>query len=148
MSSIRSPNTVPWPQPVVTVRRSMRLGSIAIAVAGGDGDGVDLPVDLDGGDLVKTGDQALVAQVADGQCFRRAAEGHQGDDLALVDVERQRMFAGDGGGNGLPVLVDGIDGEGERARSLGEERSIHRERFYTRRKFRLSCKAYRFRVPP
>ena len=64
-------------------------------------------------------DQPLVAQVADGERLGRLAEGHQRDDLALVDVERERMFAGDGGGHRFAALVDRLDVEGERAARRG-----------------------------
>ena len=40
-------------------------------------------------------DQPLVAQVADRERFGRGAQRHQRQDLLLVDVERQRMLAGD-----------------------------------------------------
>ena len=60
-------------------------------------------------------DQALVAQIADRQRLGRMAERHQGDDLALVDVQRERMLAGDRGRHHLAALVVGLDLEGRRA---------------------------------
>ena len=93
ISSIRSPNTVPWPQPVVTVFLSSARQRFLRA--GGDGDRFGLPVDLHRRDLVDRLDQPLVAQVADRERLGRMAERHQRDDLALVDVKRERMLAGD-----------------------------------------------------
>jgi hypothetical protein len=46
-----------------------------------------------------------VAQVADRQRLGRRAQGHQGQDLALVD-RRQRMLAGDRRVAGRAVFVD------------------------------------------
>jgi hypothetical protein len=44
---ITSPNTVPWPQPVVTTRRAVRGLEVGHTAAGLDGRGTHLPVDLD-----------------------------------------------------------------------------------------------------
>ena len=55
------------------------------------------------GDVV---DQALVAQVAQRQVFRRAAQRHQRHQFALVEVERERMLAGHRRRHFLAAFVD------------------------------------------
>ena len=51
---------------------------------------VDVPVDGDRVDVVDRIDQALVAQVAEHQQLGRRAQGHQRDQLALVDEHGER----------------------------------------------------------
>ena len=95
ISSIRSPNTVPWPQPVVVVRfaifasRSARPWRVVTATASVSQSTCTATMSS------MRLDQALVAQIADRQRLGRGAERHQRHDLALVDVERERMLAGD-----------------------------------------------------
>ena len=50
-------------------------------------------VDGDGLYLFQTVYKALVAQISERQCFRVGADGHQGDDLAAIDIQRQWRFA-------------------------------------------------------
>jgi hypothetical protein len=50
--------------------------------------------------------EPLVAQVADGERLRRAAERHQREELLLVDVERERMLARDRNVVMLALFVD------------------------------------------
>ena len=84
-SPIRSPNTVPWPQPVVTTRRAVFRSKSLDAGARAHRRGADVPVDGDRLDVVDRVDQALVAQVAEHQQLGLRAQRHQRDQLALVD---------------------------------------------------------------
>ena len=68
---------------------------------------------MDRSDLVDAAHQALVAQEAERQGLRRLAERHERHQFALVDVQRQWMFAGDGHGRTLAMLVERFDLEGE-----------------------------------
>jgi hypothetical protein len=71
------------------------LFDVGDAVAGHDGDRVHRPVDLDRDDVLDRPHQALVAQVAERKQLRRAAQRHQGDQLTLVDVDRERTLGRD-----------------------------------------------------
>ena len=87
---------MPWPQPVVTVRFCVFSSRSARPLRVVDRrPAFDVPVDLHGDDVLDALDEPLVAQVADRERLGRRAERHQRHDLALVDVERQRMLAGD-----------------------------------------------------
>jgi hypothetical protein len=94
---------VPWPQPV--------------------------PVDGDRFDVGHRIDQALVAQVAEHQQLGRRAEGHEGDQLALVDEDGERPFGGNGD---LPLGAELVaHGDGLRQRRAGggqAERRAHAAR--------------------
>ena len=87
---------MPWPQPVVLVRFGGLRLQVREAVARIDRASVAFPVDLHRDDVLDRVHEPLVAQVADGERFRRAAERHQREELLLVDVDRERMLAGDG----------------------------------------------------
>ena len=91
-----------------------------------DGNGIDLPVDLHRSNVVQSADQALVAQVAERQRFRGGAQRHQGNDLAFIDVDGERVFAGNGGRHDFAAFVDGVDLEGEWPAGLAELRTVHR----------------------
>ena len=91
-------------------------------LARGDGDGVGVPIDLYFGDFFDGAHQPLVAQIAECEGFRRLPQRHQGDDFALVDVKRQRMFAGNRRGHAFAVLIDGFDFGGEGAGGGGDAR--------------------------
>jgi hypothetical protein len=54
------------------------------------------------------------------------AERHQRDDLALVEVERQRMLAGDRRGHHLAALVVRLDFERRRLRRVRQKGLSHR----------------------
>ena len=58
------------------------------------GDRFGFPVHLYGFDLINTVHQALIAQVANSQGFRRCAQSHECYDFPLVHVQSKRMFAG------------------------------------------------------
>ena len=69
-------------------------------------------------------EQPLVAQVPDRQRLGRGAQRHQRQDLALVDVERQRMLAGDRRVARRAVFVDRRDVERRRPRRVGQQRPV------------------------
>ena len=73
---------------------------------------IHFPINLHRNDFINRFEQALVAQIADHQRLGCCAQGHDGEDFALVDIDRQRMLAGDGRGFDLAAFIDGIDGEG------------------------------------
>ena len=97
----------------------------ALAAAGGDGapaelflpvadtapgagrhrDLLPVPVHLDGLDVIEILDQTLVAQIAQREQLGLAAQGHQRDDLAVVDLDGERELAGDLQIADLAVLV-------------------------------------------
>ena len=56
---------------------------------------VHVPIDGDRFDIAHRIDQPLVAQVAEHQQLRRSAEGHQRDQLAVVDEDGQGALGGD-----------------------------------------------------
>src|SRR5438105_13770545 len=58
-------------------------------------------------------------------------ERHERDDLALVDVERERMLTGDRGRHHLAAVVVGLDLEGGGPRRVGELRSLPTHRCRT-----------------
>ena len=91
MSAIRSPKTVPCPQPLVVVRFRVFV-EILEPVPRLDDHRADVPVDLDSDDILDALKQPLVAQIADRERFGRRAERHQRDELVLVDIEGQRML--------------------------------------------------------
>ena len=64
------------------------------AGARANGAGLGLPIHLNRDDVVDRRDQALVAQVANGERLGRRAQRHQRDEFMLVDIDRQRMLAG------------------------------------------------------
>ena len=84
--------------------RDHPLGGLLVealdAGAGLDRGRVDVPVDGDRVDVVDRIDQALVAQVAEHQQLGRRAQGHQRDQLALVDEHGERPL---GGNRDLPL---------------------------------------------
>ena len=90
------------------------------ALAGRHGDRVRLPIDLHRGDRLDRRHQALVAQVAQRKRLGRVPERHEGDNLALVEVEGERMLAGDRRRHHLAALVVGLDFEGRRLGGVGE----------------------------
>ena len=93
--------------------------------AAGDRDRIGLPVDLDRGNRIDRGEDALVANPAECQMLWRIAQGHEGDEFAFVEIKRQRVFAGDCGGNRFTVFIDRIDRGGHRARLAGEFDRLH-----------------------
>ena len=102
-------------------------------MARGDHDRVHVPVDLDRDDVLELVKQTLVAQVADRQRLRRGAQRHQGENLAFVDIERQRVLAGDGRDPLLAVFVERGDVVCRRARGVRKQRAIEvvgRVQFY------------------
>ena len=54
----------------------------------------------------------------------RVAERHQRDDLALVEVERERVLAGDRRRHHLAALVVGLDLEGRGLGGVGQLGSV------------------------
>ena len=58
---------------------------IADAVAGAHGGGGHVPIDSNGLDLIHRPDQTLVAQITQHQQLGHGAQGHQGDQLSLVN---------------------------------------------------------------
>ncbi|OPZ06056.1 MAG: hypothetical protein BWZ09_00658 [Alphaproteobacteria bacterium ADurb.BinA305] len=96
------------------------------AGARGDRDRVGIPVHLHRGDLVQAAHQALVAQPADGERLGGGAERHQGDDLALVDVEREWMLAGDRGRHRVAAFIDRGDLDGEWTAGLAQQGTVGR----------------------
>ena len=94
------------------------------AAAGRDGDRIDVPVDLHRHDVVDAVDEPLIAQPADRERFRCGAQRHQREELLLVDVERERMLAGDRRRARGAGLVDRVDGERRRARGVGQQRPV------------------------
>ena len=99
--------------------------ALLMQTAAGDRNRIGLPVDLDRGNCINRGEDALVANPAEGQMLWRIAQGHEGDEFAFVEIQRQRVFAGDRGGNRLTMLVDRIDHGGDRARLAGEFDRLH-----------------------
>jgi len=92
----------------------------------GHRDRVHLPVDLHRDDVLDAFEQALVAQVPDRERLGRGAKRHDGENLLLVDVERERMLAGDRRLARLAVLVDGAHAEGRRPGGVGEDGTVGR----------------------
>jgi hypothetical protein len=108
-----------------------RLGlDVAHAGVGAHGGGAHVPVDRHRLDLVHLADQPLVAQVAQHQQFGAFAQGHQRDQLALVDEDRQRPLGGDVDAALLSVLVDDADFAQQiatclrQARCAGDDRPV------------------------
>ncbi len=99
------------------------------ALASGDGDRVGFPVHLHGCDFLDRADQSLVAEVADGQRLRCLAKRHEGHNLALVDVERNRVLSRDRRGHGFAALVDRFDLERQRPAGAGNFRAVGRVHF-------------------
>ena len=106
---IRSPNTVPWPQPVVTTRvavfdakASMPERVFTAALCTSQSTVIDSISE-------SAADQPLVAQVAQHQQFGRGAQRHQRDQLALVDEDGQRSLDRDVDAAVLAVLVEHLD---------------------------------------
>ena len=90
--------------------------------------GADVPVHrhrLDIGDVV---DEALVAQVTQHQQFRALAQGHQSNQLALVDEDRERPFGRDVDAALIAVLVDDAYISQQLAACLRQARSARHER--------------------
>ena len=58
-------------------------------------------------------DEALVAEIADGERFGGSTQGHERHDFTFVDIERQRPFARDFGFLLFSVLVNRRHREGE-----------------------------------
>jgi hypothetical protein len=71
-------------------------------VAGAHRRGLHRPVHIDAVDLARLLDQTLIEQVAEHQQFGVCAQGHQRDQLAFVEVDRQRTFGRD---VDLPMLA-------------------------------------------
>ena len=94
------------------------------AVPGVNGGRVDLPIHLHSDDFIERIDQALVAQITEHQGFRRCAERHQREDLALVDVHRQRVFARHKCRAGNAMFISRRDFKCRRSRAFGELRAI------------------------
>jgi hypothetical protein len=65
--------------------------------------GADIPVDLDGHDVLDAREKPLIAQITDCERLGRGAERHQRDEPVLVDIQRQRMLAGYGVSRTAPV---------------------------------------------
>ena len=76
--------------------------------------------------LVDAGDQALVAQVAEREQFGFGAERHQRDQLALVDVQRQRTLVGNMDRAQITVLVEHLDFARQRGAGAREQRQANR----------------------
>ena len=87
-------------------------------------DRIDVPVDLHRDDVLDPLEQPLVAQVTYRERLGRRAERHDGEQLVLVDIERQRVLAGDRGLARRSVLVDGAHLEGRRPCSVGQDRTV------------------------
>ncbi|MNV11087.1 hypothetical protein D3C71_1016380 [compost metagenome] len=64
------------------------------AVARAHGCGVHFPIDGDGFDVEHRLHQPLVAQIAQHQQFRLRAQGHEGDEFTLVDIDGERPLGG------------------------------------------------------
>ncbi len=75
---------------------------VADAVAGAHRRGLHRPVHIDAVDLARLLDQTLIEQVAEHQQFGIRAQSHQRDQLAFVEVDRQRTFGRD---VDLPMLA-------------------------------------------
>ena len=69
--------------------------------------------------------QPLVAQVGQHEQFRMRAQGHQRDQLALVDIDRQGALRRDGGELHHAMLVDGLHLLRERCARLGQPGKNH-----------------------
>ena len=76
------------------------------ALAGFDGGSPNLPIHRDRLDFLRRLHQALVAQKTQHQQFRLGAQGHERDQLALVDINRERSFGRDGDRAGLAEFID------------------------------------------
>ena len=113
---------------LAAARRLGALGclrfEIGQAVACRDGDGVDIPVDLHRDDVLDPLDQPLIAQVSERERFGRGTERHQRQQLLLVDVERQRMLAGDRRIARRACLIHCMHRERRRTRSVRQQRAI------------------------
>ena len=89
-----------------------------------DGDGVDIPVDLHARNGADVFDQALIAQIAEGQVFRRAAKRHQRHQFALVEVDGEGMLASHRRRHLFAAFVDGSHDRGRRTPLVGEDRTM------------------------
>ena len=88
-------------------------------VAGCHRAGIDFPVDLHRDNFINRFEQTLVAQIANHQRFRRRTQRHDGQNFALVHVDGERMFAGDGGGLRGAGFINSINRKGSGARCIG-----------------------------
>ena len=82
------------------------LLDVVNALAGLDRSGPHLPVDGDGLDVMHGTHQTLVAQKAQHQQLGMPAQRHQRHQLALVHINGERPFAGNGAGHRLTPFVD------------------------------------------
>jgi hypothetical protein len=104
-SSISEPNTVPCPQPVVTTRRGALLDAIDPRT-GGHGHRLGFPVHLDRSNLLDRLHQSLITQITQDEMLRRAAQRHQRDQFAFVQIDRQRALAWQPGRTFPALLVE------------------------------------------
>ena len=98
---------------------SLRV-EVGETVARLDRDRACFPIDLHSDDIVDRLHQTLIAQIPDCQVLRGGAERHQRENLVLVDVDGQRMLAGDRDCALLAVLIDRIDIERRRTAGIGQ----------------------------
>jgi hypothetical protein len=87
-----------------------------------DGGSADLPIHRDRLDLVHAGNQALVAQVAQHQQLGLRAQGHQGDQFTIVDVDRERTLNRNPDALQLAVFVDSAELARQRQARVGQAR--------------------------
>ena len=80
------------------------------------------PVHCDGLEVLGLGEEALVSQVAQHQPLWVGAQGHEGDDFYLVEINRQRTFARNAHGLHFTLGIHGLDGVGERGARLRQVR--------------------------
>ena len=76
-------------------------------------DGLDLFVEIDGGDLVVGEQHVLVEQIADGEIIGKIADRHHGDDLLAVEIEGQGALDDHRGVQGVAFVIDACDPLGE-----------------------------------
>ena len=82
---------------------------------------IGVPVDGDGFDVGRLLHQPLVAQVAQHQPVGVGTQGHQGDQLALVQVDGQRAFGRDVDHAYLTVLIHCLHRRGQRSVAAHEQ---------------------------
>ena len=97
-----------------------------------DGRCVDLPIHLHGYDFFNVVNEALIAQVTKHQGFGRSTERHECEYFALVDVDRQRMFARHSRHSRGAMFVARRDVKGGRPRGVGELRTVSCWWFWSR----------------
>ena len=89
-----------------------------------DSGSTDLPIHRDRFNLGRTGDQTLVTQVSQDQQFRHRAQGHQRDELTLIDKDRQRALGRDMDRASIASFVSDLDLAQQFAAGLGQPRRI------------------------